>query len=605
MMGMENIIFGYFEDTLTDHEFDLLVKWIDECDENARDFARVSLMESQVRDDLRRREMGLMSLGGADEIALDVLSDSDHVSHVISMLASEESTLDDKKLVDITEAIIAQKNKVRDDQNRDRLKFDLLKKKNADLKHRHFVISRPLLYGSFVAAILLITVLIQTQIPDSTQDHKPLILVHRQPVVGTLTDGMGLAWGDNGHPIEFGSELRRGNFALTTGFVQVTLRQGASVIFEAPCAFELLGENEVRLTRGRAVATVPQAAKGFTIHTATSEIVDYGTEFGVEVHGDNATDVVVFKGLIELREVSDGSGYTPLVKKITAGWAGKIDSGGALNEDLLIHSDVSGSYIRQVPDSVYAASVLRSRPFVYWQFNESVRGEYPNAMGEFYACKTVGDIHLNDDAVNKGVVFPKGGKRDSYIFVDGVLQELRGSYEYTVEAWIKPSEHNHSTIVAFLDPSQEKGKKGNMVMMLEILGGKGSIARRHDRNVVRFVHRNPPSGGGGTEIGTEESYRLNAWQHLVAVKREKEMVVYLNGVIIGSMADDSKVGLSPKLHIGRLWTDRDGKSPSGDMRRNYFGEMDEIAIYDHALTLDEILEHHRQFEAQLELREVE
>ncbi len=604
MGDMEDIILGYFDDTLSDQQFELLVKWIVESDANARHFARLSLFERQVIESLRRREVGQVSLGDIDEIGLDELSDSAHASHVISILAGEESTLEDEEIVDITEALICQKNNVRIELNKTREKLDHInKKKNTKSRHKHFVIPRSFFYGGLVAAILMLTFMLQSQLPDNNLEQKSIALVHKKPVVGTLTNGMNLEWSDNGHPVELGSELRQGNFSLKKGFVQVTLKQGASVLFEAPCSFELIDKNTVHLNRGRAVATVPQAAVGFTIHTATSEIVDYGTEFGVEVLGDNGTEVLVFKGLIELRERVENDQYIPIVKKISTGWAGRVDSDGVLDVSLLSPKQISSTFIRKVPESEYAAAVMRSKPLAYWQFSESVRGEYPNTMSELYPCKTIGDIHLNNNSVNHAVVFPKSALTDSYMYVDGVINELRGTREYAIEAWINPTEFNHSTLFAFLEPTQtwDKDKVGNMVMMLEILGGNSEVSKRHNRNAFRFVHRNLPSSEGGTEIGTSKPYDLNRWQHLVAVKRENEMVVYLNGQRIGGKVDNTEVSIAPMLHIGRLHPDFNGKVPVKDVRRNFFGEIDEVAIYDRALTLDEIREHYHQFRNQLDL----
>ena len=49
----------------------------------------------------------------------------------------------------------------------------------------------------------------------------------------------------------------------------------------------------------RLTANVTEPAKGFSVLTPRATVVDLGTESGVEVNNDGATDVVVFKGEVD------------------------------------------------------------------------------------------------------------------------------------------------------------------------------------------------------------------------------------------------------------------------------------------------------------------
>ncbi len=53
-------------------------------------------------------------------------------------------------------------------------------------------------------------------------------------------------------------------------------------------------------TRGKLRATVPPQAVGFTIGSPNLDVVDLGTEFGLQVEAEGKTEVHVFKGKVEL-----------------------------------------------------------------------------------------------------------------------------------------------------------------------------------------------------------------------------------------------------------------------------------------------------------------
>jgi len=54
---------------------------------------------------------------------------------------------------------------------------------------------------------------------------------------------------------------------------------------------------------GRLTATVPSGATEFTVRTPTSEIVDLGTEFGVEVDEQGNSMAVVLSGRITAQQI--------------------------------------------------------------------------------------------------------------------------------------------------------------------------------------------------------------------------------------------------------------------------------------------------------------
>lgn len=120
--------------------------------------------------------------------------------------------------------------------------------------------------------------------------------------VATVIDSIDAQWGDTSRDFQTGSRLitSRDEFSLREGIVKILFDDSAKVLIEAPAAFEVISENHVKLHYGRIYSTVPTEAIGFTVSTLSADIVDLGTEFGVEVDYSGDTVLHVIKGKTSL-----------------------------------------------------------------------------------------------------------------------------------------------------------------------------------------------------------------------------------------------------------------------------------------------------------------
>ncbi len=112
---------------------------------------------------------------------------------------------------------------------------------------------------------------------------------------------------------------------VRTGQAELTFAHGAMVVVQGPADFEVCSPNSGFLHRGKLVATVPSRAIGFTIKTPMAEIVDLGTEFGVEVDDQQNAEVHVFTGVVVARESASSATHNKEVR-VTAGNALRVDS---------------------------------------------------------------------------------------------------------------------------------------------------------------------------------------------------------------------------------------------------------------------------------------
>src|SRR5207245_11785406 len=87
---------------------------------------------------------------------------------------------------------------------------------------------------------------------------------------------------------------------LKSGLAHVEFYPGAVGILQGPAEFKLVSRTEAYCTRGKLRATVPPQAQGFAIGAPKFDLVDRGTDFGMQVDANQEAEVQVFQGKVEL-----------------------------------------------------------------------------------------------------------------------------------------------------------------------------------------------------------------------------------------------------------------------------------------------------------------
>jgi hypothetical protein len=81
----------------------------------------------------------------------------------------------------------------------------------------------------------------------------------------------------------------------------------------------------------------------------------------------------------------------------------------------------------------------------------------------------------------------------------------------------------------------------------------------------------------------------NRWAHVVAQRRPDRMELYVDGSPAGTSPVDATDDIAPsRVFVGRLL--QHPKPELGQMRP-FYGRLDELALYDHPLTEEEIRRH--------------
>ena len=143
--------------------------------------------------------------------------------------------------------------------------------------------------------------------------------------VAILNSSQAAKWLDGTEPRLKDPRLQIGRrLAIASGLIEVKYYTGAKVVIEGPAEFVVGGNavgnavpgvperhrgrslqddlaNSGYLKLGKLVARVEgENAQGFTIETPSARVEDFGTEFGVEVADNGASEVVVLSGEVDV-----------------------------------------------------------------------------------------------------------------------------------------------------------------------------------------------------------------------------------------------------------------------------------------------------------------
>jgi hypothetical protein len=121
--------------------------------------------------------------------------------------------------------------------------------------------------------------------------------------------------------------------SIDVGAVALRLSNDVVAKMRAPLVLQLSSVEHVRLIHGRLQVDVPEGAKGFSVETATAEIVDLGTTFAVEAVG-GGTDLIVLQGEVDLKvtgKFPEDQQPGRSVKRFREGEAVRVDVDGTLS----------------------------------------------------------------------------------------------------------------------------------------------------------------------------------------------------------------------------------------------------------------------------------
>lgn len=394
---------------------------------------------------------------------------------------------------------------------------------------------------------------------------------------------------------------------LLEGFALLKIESqewNAEVQLEGPAAVVLSAEGLPILRYGNMLVdlTASPSSRGITLDLPLSRLhLSAGAKVGVSSL-DNRSEVHMLQGYGTLEGLWDTSNIDFINAsgsvQIAAGESCSIVSSqgvvtqaerGEANPGLF---DADG-LIRGgnlLVTSAYTSAVKESEPIAYWDFEKLEQGAFRNQMQDKFHLKQTGDIRLKGLPGNRHLDFFVDDVGSRYLMTaEAITDDIPG--DYAVEFWVNPSHFQTATLVAFLVPelgtpseNAVPRDRSNHGLLVEFGGYSG------DDNVmrpqkVRFLHRSPAGSVGGFQLFANRTHAIREWQHVVCTKEQDLMRLYVNGERVGQMR-----GWRP--HVPGLHA-LVGQMSDARHERMFFGQLDELAIYDRTLDPDEIEAHYR------------
>ena len=178
---------------------------------------------------------------------------------------------------------------------------------------------------------------------------------------------------------------------------------------QGPAQLELIGSTRVKLTKGRVrVRITDPRGHGFTVETPQGQVTDLGTEFGVDVANDNATDVVVFEGEVNLAYEKTLPEGVRREERLTQGQGLNIKASGESNRIMSIVKGNLATFRKQEEHTVDCEQLIID----------------------------VSDNIRSDDMKSFYEIFPRGLKEDALAFVDRPAHDWNGVDQRGMPAYL-------------------------------------------------------------------------------------------------------------------------------------------------------------------------
>ena len=415
----------------------------------------------------------------------------------------------------------------------------------------------------------------------------------------TLRRAVDLKWSQGMVRRHEGDVLPNGALAFDEGVAEIDFFCGATLIVEGPARLDIESDWSVRVDAGRLRASVPPAARGFVVKAADSEIVDLGTEFALEVSSRNAR-VEVIDGEVELRG-GDHDG-THLITGEGASLKGNLSETSVV-EGLSTVSDIDqqrqqaeAGRFRQWQEH---SQTLRTdeRLIAYFPIAEGLKNRtVPStaSTGSGFNGLLVGPVERVEGRFGSnsaGVRFDRTGSR--------VRTRIDGEFQaFTFSCWVRIDSLEHSYNALFMGDGYENGEPHWQIRE----DGSLMFSVMVD-DTQEIQHFSPVEQKIVTQAGLHRVYytepfwdisKSGQWFHLAAVydPAYRRVNQFVNGKQVASEEIIDKFYVEV-LRIGAAeignWGQPFRKSPEFAVR-NLNGTIDELAIFNVALSADEI--HH-------------
>jgi len=404
--------------------------------------------------------------------------------------------------------------------------------------------------------------------------------------IAVLTRGANVVWDKSGMMPAMNAPLAPGVLKLQSGLAEIEFFQGARLCIEGPAEIRLISAGEAFCQSGRFSAHVPPHARGFKLGTPKGDIVDLGTDFGLDL-SSAASELHVFNGEVEL--------YQPQtqMRKLTTGVAADLNQ--SANPKSLAANESAFAFSRELDARV---SESRRQAFERWQSTSANWAKDTDVRLWLDFQDSKNSRSLRNSAANGQDI--AAGSIVGCTWTEGrwpgkqalQFRSLSDRVRFNV-----PGTYRQLTLSASIQLQGLNVRQSSLCMSEGIGAGYLHWQILHDGSLCLGV------GDGSRRVGTNaepvmwQDYispvvftpeRFGQWVHLAAVydMENSEVRFYLDGALLSRHSMSHPISLTPGLVELGNWIPTPEKSQQPI--RNFAGCMDEFALIARVLTEKEI-----------------
>ncbi|MDA0808872.1 MAG: FecR domain-containing protein [Planctomycetota bacterium] len=356
-----------------------------------------------------------------------------------------------------------------------------------------------------------------------------------------------------------GAGLSNGEYQLERGLLNLRLAGGVLVYVEAPAQFDIASAKKVVLRSGRLSASVPPEGVGFTVETPEAEVVDFGTEFSVDVEA-GTSEVHVFDGLVRVQPRTWTDGITREAIDLRADHAIKIEDSTEKPINIELARD---RFIRDFaePKRNYARAIKQLSPLAYYRMGIRDRGL------------------VSIPPEHSGIVLTGEGKRPPHacgVFVGGSLRVGADSTGRGGRVDSPPALNTGAFSLAVFVYLEEPGRSGAVATNRDGVRGSFTLSLG-DEGMLQATVKD--TNGNLQSVAGESVLSVETWRHVVVTADGERLQLFEDGKLVAT----APCAAVAATNTDTVWFGTDAKS-----LEVWNGRVDELALFDRALTEEQI-----------------
>ena len=429
----------------------------------------------------------------------------------------------------------------------------------------------------------------QSSGPATVAVEPPAPEVIKTQPVAMLVGQRGAVWGtpagsDAAAPVP-GDRIDTSEKQLLQGIARLRTEGGTDLFIEGPARFVLEDAQTLRMVTGRVYGDASTSNKSFSVKSDRLDLSGCDQSFAMQVGDGLSAMCQVYAGTAEVL-ARNGSGDVEHVSRLMPNQSLTVDADGRVN---LGRVDPAAFVRTMEPSQLgvgrdYVQAVRDSGPTDYWRFEQLDGGDLHNDIPGRPSLRIQsvgGGLNLSDDIQNRHL-----HRTDiTGEFLVSTEKLTIDSDRYSVECWVR-NDHADAwtTLFAFQVFPAPRTELEFGLIQLEMLPQAQGFAEEGHRFMLTHADE---AGRFQPDLSSPPDRDAASWHHIVLV-RDGPMITLFR---------DGKRWATHKAHLPGTTMDavlvvgRNGITPGGNFRL-FRGALDEVAIYDRALTESEIRNHY-------------